>query len=561
MKGHSRRKLLRGVTLGGAGVAGVALLGCARNGASKASPSNPSQGSAGAPQSGGTLNISVNQNPPTLDPQRSTVTATGSLASAVMSHLFRFKLGLDPRTSFDHDIENDLTVSWEAPDATTWTIKLRPDARFHSIPPVNGHAVEAEDIKATFMRGVQPPNPTRGSLDMIDPDHIETPSKDTVVFRLKYPYAPFLSILATPNYSEIFPREILTNAYDSEKQIIGSGPFIFDSYEPDVAVSLKKNPSYYEKGVPAVDEVRQVIIPTQAQALAQFTAGKLDILTVAPNDLAAAQKNNPTAHLIAATAGGFAVIYFQVHPGSPFDDIRLRQAVSLALDRDAIGKTIYNGHYDICFHVKLTMGKWALTMDQLDPSVQQYYKLDLARAKQLFEQAGASNLAVNLAYPAKSFSPESDTYAQTVNSMLTALPWKDSLLPIDFNKDFVGGGKGMSYGNYPVDTMLWGGIAIVSDVDEFLFRYYDSKSTTNREKISDPTLDTMFDKARSIVDTEERRKAYLDIQKYLAAKMYSVSGLPIGNSNTLLQPSVQNYFYATETSLSGITWSRLWLRR
>ena len=98
-------------------------------------------------------------------------------------------------------LENDLAISAESPDALTWTVKLRPDAKFHNVAPVNGHAFEAEDVKASFTRALDPKDPSSGSLDMLDPSRIETPAADTIVFKLKYPYAAFPSILAVPLYS------------------------------------------------------------------------------------------------------------------------------------------------------------------------------------------------------------------------------------------------------------------------------------------------------------------------------------------------------------------------
>src|SRR5581483_1757334 len=100
--------------------------------------------------------------------------------------------------------------------------KLRPDAKFHNVAPVNGHAVEAEDMKATFTRALNPAtnNPNRGALDFINAAQITTPDKQTVVFKLNYPYAPFRSTLASPAYSLLFPREVLSGGYDPSKTVI-----------------------------------------------------------------------------------------------------------------------------------------------------------------------------------------------------------------------------------------------------------------------------------------------------------------------------------------------------
>ena len=562
---YLRRGVLRGAGMATGVALGATLLGCSRSGSTKSAPGPQSGAGAGSPQSGGTFTVRAPDNPPTLDPQRNTTTLTADVSGTVYSRLFWFKIGVDPQVAINHDLENDLAVSAESPDAQTWTIKMRTDAKFHDIAPVNGHAVEPEDIKATFTRAMDPKNPSRGSLNMIDPDKIEMPSKDTVVFKLNYPYAPFAEILAIPDYSEIFPREALAGAYDPAKQPIGSGPFTFEHFTPDVETVFKKNPGYYVKGLPYVDSLRWPIIPDDGQARAQFMAGHLDMLQqVATTDVDAFKRDAPKAQAITATNGGGSVLYFQLTDNSPFADIRLRRAVSMAIDRDTICAAVYNNQgCDPHFSVKTTMGKWSLRLDQLDASVQHYYKFNLPEAKQLVQQAGGESLNLKFAVPTGGGfgRPESVKTAQAVYNMLAALPWKVTLLPIDFNKDFVGGGHGYFYGNFPVDNILWGGLAIFSTADQYLFRYYDSKSTANQEKLNDPTLDAMIEKGRKTVDVEARRQVYLGVQKYIADKMYSVGGMPAGNTTRFLQPWVKNYQYATEDGVDGHSWARLWLAK
>ena len=481
-----------------------------------------------------------------------------------MSLLFRFKLGPDPQTAVNHDIENDLAISAESPDAMTWTVKLRPDTRFQNVPPVNGHAVEAEDIRATFARALTlPQNPSRGTLSMIDPNQITTPAKDTVVFKLRYPYAPFLGILASPTYSRIFPREVANGAYDPAKQIIGSGPFLFDNYTPDVALSFRRNPDYYEKGLPYVDGARLAIIPDQAQVLAQFGAGNLASITnVQPNDLAAVKRTSPNARDITAPPTNSNVIYFQLgDSASPFQDIRLRRAVSMALDRDAIAKALYANQSQPGFYVPASMGKWALTMNQLDAGVQQFYKFDLAQAKSLFAAAGGAALDMQLVYPTNYPGAPLQPLAEAIHNMLQALPWKISLSTIDYAKDYIGGGKGALYGNFPSNWLVVDGISPFSETDQFLYGYYDSHSTSNQERVKDASLDALIEKARTTTDVEQRRKAYLDVQKYLADKMYTVQGMPMGYAHTVVHSWVSNYNYTPENGNNGYTWSRVWLTK
>jgi peptide/nickel transport system substrate-binding protein len=267
----------------------------------------------GTPQRGGILNVYWRDNLP-LDPQK--VSATPQRAvGGVYSRLLRFKSGLDQNVITNHDVENDLAVSLESPDGLTWTAKLRPDARFQNLPPVNGHEVEAEDIKATFTRALDPAtaSPNRSTIDMIDASQIQTPEKQTVVFKLSYPYAPYPRVLASAVYSWILPREVLSPGYDPAKVVIGSGPFILDSAVPDVAYTYKRNPDWFEKGLPYLDGYKLAVLRDGSQWLAQFSAGNLDeYLVPDAYSLSAAKQQNPKAVVLREDYSSANPIYFQL---------------------------------------------------------------------------------------------------------------------------------------------------------------------------------------------------------------------------------------------------------
>ena len=514
------------------------------------------------PRPGGTFTWHYNANPPTLDPHRASAVTTMTGVSPVLSRLLRFKSRRDPELGYNRETEPDLALSVESPDASVWTVKLRPDATFHNVAPVNGRAVEAEDIKATFTRALEPANPNRGSLTFIDPAQIETPTKDTVVFKLLYPYAPFPKLIASGVYSWILPREA-GNGFDPAKTPIGSGPFLFDSFTPDVAAIYKKNPDWFEKGRPYVDGVRRAVIPDSAQRLAQFSASNLDTVDVPLEDLEATRQRNPKAEVITERDQGGPIIYFQLgEANSPWQDVRLRRAVSLAIDRAAFGKALLADKWDASFNVPLNMGRWALKLSDLSPETQNWHKFNLAEARKLITEAGATDMNVKLLYPVPHpRDPYLKTAAETVFSMLSALPWKMSLVFIDYNKDWVGGGRGVRYGNFPNDSLVLTGIEGRTDVDEYIYGWWHSKSTSTISRLKDAQLDGMIDKARTLLKDDERAKAYIDIQKYLADKTITATGTPSGFTYTMVNPSVINHTSGDNYGVGVSVWSQLWLKR
>ena len=563
----SRRTVMGRAGLAALGLGGAALTACASKRGTGAQTTGSASDANATPQKGGTLTFFLPNNPATLDPQRVTGHQTMMPVGAVMSRLFRAKLGPTTDDALKHEIENDLAISAESPDAVTWTIKLRPDAKFHNVAPVNGHPVEAEDIKATFTRALDPAinDPSRGLLNMVDLSQIQMPAKDTITFKLKYPYGPFPTLLATPLYAWVYPREALTNGYDPAKQIIGSGPFLFDSYTPDIGINLKRNPDWFEKDRPYIDGVRIAIIPDSAQQIAQLGAGQLDIVNQLQQkaDLEAATKVSPKAKsfTIPSTSVG-GTYYFQLgDPRSPWQDIRLRQAVSMAVDRDTLGKVIFENQYVTAFSVPPSQGAWSLTSNQLDQATAPYYKFNLAEAKKLYAAAGATDYRWKLVYITGFGGTELDSrMSETIHNMLGALTPNVTLATQDYQRDFVNSGKGSRYGNFPSDEVIEGGTApSIADVDGVLFGYWHSKSTSNESRVKDPKLDGLIDKARSTVKEADQRQAYLDVQKYIAAQVYSFGGFPVGSYYMLVAPRVHNFSVALEDGNDGETWSQVWL--
>ena len=552
----SRRAILRGGAAGLVGVAGFSLLAC---GSTKKSASQPAAGAASQqPQAGGTLNAYNNINLGPLDPHFGAGNSSNIVLDAVYSRPFQYKSGTTADTFLKYEIEGDAISSAESPDGQTWTMKLQPKARFHNIAPVNGHAVESADIKATFTRAFSiPQNSFKSLIPMIDPAQIETPAPDTVVFKLKYAYGPFRETLAGSGVW-VMPREALAGSYDPAKVTIGSGPFTLDSYTPDVALMLKKNPTWFRSGLPYVDSVRGAIIPDAAQQIAQFTGGNLDELHPAPNDLSTVKQNNPKATVLSQPySNAYAFFGHMNDAASPFRDIRVRQALSMAVDRATLKKVIFNSQYTDNQIIPAAVGKWMLPVDKFGDAAQ-YYEYKPDEVKKLLQATAGGPQLTRFLSPVKNYGPAFDQLAETVVSMLNAAGFKIRLVPIDYNKDFIGGGKGALYGAYPADALLFSVDTVFANAEETLSAHFGSASARNKPQVKDSDLDQKISKMESMLDDNARLQAALDIQKYLAGMIYQIS-TPSEVLYTVLQPSVHDYNLSqTEPSAA---FPRLWLRR
>jgi peptide/nickel transport system substrate-binding protein len=558
----NRRRLLSGAAL----IAGGGLLAaCGKKGGSSTASSSSTPGAqnaAGTPRDGGTLVATTIASYP-LDAQQSSNSAQ-SLISGVQSRLFQFQTGADPKVATDHNVIPDLGLSVESSDAITWTVKLRNDVKWHNVAPVNGRPFDSEDVKATFTRALTGNfgNPNRGALSMIDPNQIQTPDKSTIVFKLLFPYAPFPPLMASGTTSWIFPKEALAGAYDPVKTVIGTGPFILQSATPDVGYIYKKNPDYFVKGIPHVDGIKTVIIADRNAQNSQFTAGQLDELAPLIQNLDPMRQQNPQAQWIQTPSATPMPFYPQEgDPTGPFYDIRIRRAVSMLIDRDALNKSVQNGKGINVLFSPLYMGKWSALISDLPKDSQQWYELNPQAAKQLLAAAGASNLTIKIGYVVNGgpSGPNYTAVAEAVASMVAQGGIKASLFTQDYNTQYINGGKGSRDGHFEKDAMILAGIGPTADADSMMFDNFSSKSTSNGDLLSDPALDAMIDKERTIVNSDARLKAIQDIYHYIGDHVFTIP-TPGANGNLLINSRVQNYQYGTNNAAGTETYAKLWLK-
>ncbi|HTE85429.1 MAG TPA: ABC transporter substrate-binding protein, partial [Dehalococcoidia bacterium] len=403
-------------------------------------------------------------------------------------------------------------------------------------------------------------------LDSIEPNDIQTPDKSTVVFKLKYPYAPFQYALSSSTYGWILPREALAGTYDPATKMIGSGPFLADTFTPDVSYNFKRNPDWYDKSQPHADGLQWAVIPNIGQTRAQFTGGHLDVYgsagaPIPVDDVVTLKRDTPSAQIFKTDPSTGQILYFHLgDPASPFQDIRLRRAFSMAIDRDALAKAIYNNDAEPQYYVYLNLGKWAMHQSDLPADTAQYYKYNPSEAKKLLQASGFADKQFKFVYVADYISLAYQKMSEAISAMLNSAGIKATLQVVDYTKDFIGGGKGIRYGNYPSDSVISSGISVYEDVDTFIYNYYHSKATSGLSHVSDADLDGRITNARSLVNEADRVKAYIDIQKYLADKMYTVAGLPQGNVYVVVRPRVQNFQESLAFGAGTESYAKLWLK-
>jgi len=493
--------------------------------------------------------------PPHFDPHIATANFTQSTLSFVYSKLVRHKVGGDvPPGQFI--VEPDLAERWEEVDDTTYVFHLRQGVKWHNKPPVNGREFVAEDIQFTYERFLA--EKANGNRYLLDPvNRIEVVDRYTVKFLLKEPYVWFLSVLAYPTSMWIVAPEVVQQFGDLKKPetAIGTGPFILERYEPNVKSVFKRNPDYYRDGQPYVDGVEWLVIPDESTGLAMYRTGQLDCgpgtsWAVRQQDLEALKKTHPHLKYQDFQSQSASAITMRTDM-PPFNDARVRRAISHAIDRQALIEAVW-GRGVPSPSVSPGLEEWTLPIDQLGAGAK-YYEYDPKEAKRLLAEAG---------YP-KGFKTQLTVSAGYGRDLLDEVQ-----LIMRFLKD-VGIEteiKIQEHGAYVATTvqgkfegLVRGPIGIAWEPDRRLYRAYASDSSLNTGHVDDAKLTAMVKEQRRTKDLEARKKIIADIQRYAAEQQYYVY-LNSGLVTASWQPYVKN-FAPNHSFDYGNRAAALWLDR
>jgi peptide/nickel transport system substrate-binding protein len=288
-------------------------------------------GPAGAqpPRTGGELTFVVPAEPPSYDAHREDTFALIHPAAPHYSTLLR----VDPADPTGTRIVGDVAESWTVSrDGRTYTVKLRRGVRFH-----DGSELTARDVKATYDRIIRPPEGVASIRkgEYVDVESVEAPDPLTVVFRTRWPSGAFLSSLASP-WNWIYKADIL--ARDPrwyEKNVMGTGPFLFVEHVRGSHWIGKRNPHYWDRGKPYLDGYRAIFIRDSA---AQVAAIRGERALIQFRGFSPAERDTLVQALgprirVQESAWDCALWIVPNQSRKPFDDRRVRRALTLALDR------------------------------------------------------------------------------------------------------------------------------------------------------------------------------------------------------------------------------------
>jgi peptide/nickel transport system substrate-binding protein len=293
-------------------------------------------GGAQAQKRGGSLSVGLELDIAGFDPLKVGVFDTAANMAAAL--LF------DTLTALDEagEAQPRLAVSWtHADDYKTWTFKLRPGVKFH-----DGTPFDAQALKFNLDRQKDPKNKCRCAFYITNIKEVQAPDPLTAVFVLTDPAVNFPKVITIPSQNNVVqsPAAIQAKGDDYNRNPVGTGPFILKSWTAGDRMVLERNPNYWQEGQPYLDRVVLRPLPDAQARFASLEAGESDIVWDdeydADNILKA--KNSPALRVNQHVGSGATVFAFNTK-APPFDDVRVRRALVMAIDRPKMSQALTNG--------------------------------------------------------------------------------------------------------------------------------------------------------------------------------------------------------------------------
>lgn len=487
---------------------------------------------AGDPVPGGVYRLALPSDAPSLDPHKESSFNTHITIGAVYSKLLDFKTGRGiPYGTMD--LEGDLAEKWEvSDDGTTWTFHLRRGVRFHDVPPVDGREFTADDVLATIRRINELPGQQKYLIDMVD--SVDAPDDYTVVFTLTAPFAAFDRNMAD-HFMWILPREGIEGEFDLAEQAIGTGPFVLDSWQRDQERTYSKHPNYFLKGRPYLDGVNVTIVPDEHAMIAAFRTQKVDTLTGLSSQekqVRALVQRDPDIKLLEEQSLVAPFIYMN-QAARPFDDLRVRQAVSMAVDYQGMAKALRPGKKGGTPSGPVTPTLFGGLPPEEVLKLQPYAP---DQARRLLADAGHPNGFKTTMITTNGYGQTVLREAQWVQQDLGKIGIDVELDVQDyatyFTKSFAGQDYEIGFG---LQTPFLSADTVLSSI-------YKSDGSRNWFGIDDPKLDKMIDDQRGILDEAERETALQDIGRYIIENVADPQLLYAYITLSVYAPYVRNHY-------------------
>jgi ABC-type transport system substrate-binding protein len=433
----------------------------------------------------------------------------------------------------------------------TYIVKLRKGVKFHnsdraraSFPQVAGRELTADDVIYSYERQTNDDSPQRAyyyrSSQYKTIDRMEKVDDYTIRITTKEPTAPFYHFMADTN-AMIIAKETVdmepgpdgrpwdsVDAYGDrtpkpDERMIGTGPFMWDTLKFGIEYKAVRNPEWFgwdepELGRPYLDAYKatgQGLNDITIESL--FERKEIDVAGFIDNPqwIVNFKQAHPEVEYQRQIVSGWIGTRFKTYV-KPFDDVRVRRAFHLAIDRREVVDVIGSGSWVKVGPVGPAIKYWALPQDELegfpgyrtDPAQRD---ADITEARQLFEAAGSPEIPTIWFADVPAYIPRFvETYLATIKKNL-GITQEIKYLKVPYQRI----AEGLVKEEPDQAAMTWGFDNGWIDLDDWVYPYFKTDGPKNSFKISDPALDQMLDAQRREFDVDARRQIGYDIQRYL----------------------------------------------
>ena len=477
-----------------------------------------------AQQRGGTLNMIVNPEPPTLMLGLNQLSGVQMIGGKIYQGLLTYDSNLNPQPG--------LAKSWtSSEDGLTYTFKLQEGVKWH-----DGKPFTAADVVFTTSKFL-PEVHSRARNNFSHLASVTAPDAATVVFKLKEPFAPFLGSFEVSS-APMVPRHIYEGTdfktNPANQTPIGTGPFKLKEWKKGAYIHLIRNDNYWKPGLPYLDDIYFQVIPDSASRAVALESGKVDVSSFSDIELFDVNRFKSLPQFEVTNKGyeflsPLAWIEFNTR-SKPMDDKRFRQAVMYALDRTFIRDKIWFGH------AKVATGPVSSATRFYSADVKPY-PLDLKKAEALLDDMGLVKGKDGVRATIKLVGlPYGETWNRLSEYVRQSLG-KVGLRVVIESTDAAGWTQRLANWDF---EMLVSYLTQYGDPALGVSRTYLSSNIkkgipyTNTSGYSNERVDELFTKAASAVKDEDRKRYYADVQKLL------VEDVPLGWLIEINFPTIYN---------------------
>ena len=538
------------------------------------------------PEYGGTLTYVNMLDPASIDPYV-------ALIAGHAIGLVNEKLGI-ANWAFDRDVHDfriiylpesaitgRLAESWDiSPDGLTYTFHIRQGVHWHNKAPMNGRELTASDIEYSWQRMLGLGNFSEGEPgahikyfpELSEVESITATDNWTVVFKLKQPTLGVLSDILSNNAGFVLSPEVIEQYGDVTdwRNVVGTGPFELTDWVEGSSITYTKNPDYWgtdekyaENRLPYLDKIRALITKDQATILALMRTGKADFIGKAGasqlgtvDAAMSLKKTNPELNLWPYSIRSEHSLTFNTQI-SPWNDIRVRHAIQMAIDFETINETYMQGWADTTptGHVGRALKGYYTPFEEWPEELKQYYRYDPEGAEALLDEAGyprgADGIRFQTVYPHYEFSDLD--YYQIVMEYLRSI------------------GIGIEVKVY--DRAAWialvqsrknEGLIVDTNNNDYpplgaIIHAHSTLSPWPAENVNDPVYDRMYEAAAAATTIEEQQRLVNEADMYGIEQHWYVTG-PRVPVFAVTQPWVIGYNGETESAGNDYAFlSRLWI--